>query len=1259
MFNRIVGHTSFLGHTGYAHHAREFFTELNKRIPTRVRNFAHINNIDYLTQEQKDMVIHQTWSEPPWEVGTPYIENSSEKIVDIILDETNHHFFYDKYKWPKIAYNVWESTLQPDHFFKKLLEFDQLWVPTTWQAQCSINQGFPADRVKIIPEGINVNKFCPGDSLIPDKYVSDRFRFILIGRWDARKSTTQIIRAFLTEFKSNEPIDLFIHVDNPFGHTMDGMNSTEERLEKYGFTDERIKILRGLEKVENDDLYLAYLRNCHCFLSCAMSEGWNIPLIQAIAVGVPTVSSNYGAQLDFAGEVSNLVNIKRHVKPGKLFMQSNSPGTIAEPDFEHLQQVMRDVYNNYEERKQKALIGSEIIREKFTWKNAVDKAIYALEELYDKKYPFDKLVRVNLGSGDRKKDGYINVDKYDESADQQMDLMDLKFENESIDELNSSHSLEHFDKFELEKVLNECYRVLKFGGIFNIEVPNFEYVIKNWISKDEQDRWGFAEDMIFGLRTNPGQIHKIGFTKDRLTDLLNKHGFEIEKSDIIWSHDQESISIKAIKKDILLESAIILDCYPNSERKLELLINQINKLKKYNMPIIIVTHYKDIPKTIYDMVDYILFDKDNIFIDFQLNYWYTFPKNVKLIFKTGIGHHAVAVHSSIKNGLEFCQNKFKYVHFIEYDAGIDFDQYFNKVQTLLHNKKFVGFLYDEEQNKDMNSGLEPTYGVMPNIFSTHTNWFNTLFPDIRDGKSYEEIGQLCAKNIGRRFDYIYENWLHIYFSAKNMMQDSYLFSKDEKKQLIDNVINPEVTGGIVKYAYISETDEHQIILFILNVKEGIKNYTVSLDDKIIESKTITPGNLHYYVFDKGKTITVVIDDQTEIFEIDPTKVYDEVQFKFYDDKVKCFTWNSVNSIGFVDVQTKINYHFIDGAFVEVKGDGSGDDKRFDVSFIDKSKKETIYSAKLGFNSWAKTSKKYFVDYKLMVKEGDKILLDHDIDFTDKKVLISMESKSMGDTIAWFPYVQEFKDKYKCDISVSTFWNKIFKDNYPELNFVEPGSKVEGIYAGYYVGVFDNDYERNKVHWRSLPLQKVATDILGLEYKEIRPRLVSKINKPIIDGDYVCISQHSTFQCKYWMYPHGWQTIVDYLSVRGYKVAVVSLKPPIGLSNIIDQTSNDKDIFETINVIQNSKLFIGISSGPSWLAWALNVPTVLISGYSSEWAEMQDCERIINKNVCNSCWQDVGLPIDRGDWNWCPRKKDFECTKNITPEMVIKGINKYI
>ena len=88
-------------------------------------------------------------------------------------------------------------------------------------------------------------------------------------------------------------------------------------------------------------------------------------------------------------------------------------------------------------------------------------------------------------------------------------------------------------------------------------------------------------------------------------------------------------------------------------------------------------------------------------------------------------------------------------------------------------------------------------------------------------------------------------------------------------------------------------------------------------------------------------------------------------------------------------------------------------------------------------------------------------------------------------------------------------------------------------------------------------------------------------------------------------------------------------------------------------------FIGIGSGLSWLAWTLNIPTVLISGFSDPISEFEgeDVVRIFNNSVCNSCFN--RHKFDPGDWNWCPdqrgTERQFECTKSITGKMVINKI----
>jgi len=60
----------------------------------------------------------------------------------------------------KFCYNVYESTLQPEKFFNHILNnWHYFWCPSEWQRQCTINQGFPADRVMVVPEGVDGEEF--------------------------------------------------------------------------------------------------------------------------------------------------------------------------------------------------------------------------------------------------------------------------------------------------------------------------------------------------------------------------------------------------------------------------------------------------------------------------------------------------------------------------------------------------------------------------------------------------------------------------------------------------------------------------------------------------------------------------------------------------------------------------------------------------------------------------------------------------------------------------------------------------------------------------------------------------------------------------------------------------------------------------------------------------------------------------------------------------------------------------------------------
>ena len=222
---KIFVHGSYIGTTGYNNHTRDFFRELSNYVDLKIRNFTIggswqglSNNCHdgepYFTDLDKKLLYEQIlWiSNDSRDNFKIYKDESKEFFHDfnIILSETNHHLFYDHYHGPKIAYNVWESTRQPEGFFNKLKEFDELWVPSQWQKDCTIEQGYDPDKVKVVPEGVDVHTFFPEKVDLLDEYKDGRFKFLLFGRWDYRKSTKEIIEIFLQTFSESEPVDLVV-----------------------------------------------------------------------------------------------------------------------------------------------------------------------------------------------------------------------------------------------------------------------------------------------------------------------------------------------------------------------------------------------------------------------------------------------------------------------------------------------------------------------------------------------------------------------------------------------------------------------------------------------------------------------------------------------------------------------------------------------------------------------------------------------------------------------------------------------------------------------------------------------------------------------------------------------------------------------------------------------------------------------------------------------------------------------------------------
>ncbi len=199
-------------------------------------------------------------------------------------------------------------------------------------------------------------------------------------------------------------------------------------------------------------------------------------------------------------------------------------------------------------------------------------------------------IRLNLGCASRLLSGYINVDmdsieeiknrypNIEIDEDQQFlqaNILDLPFEDNTVDEIRADAFMEHMSFKEESQMFKEVYRALKPGGLFVFSVPDFEDTVRKWLAAEEDwrdfyrdddeaiaqshwfgqysystsSRWGYLTAAIFGPQNSPGQFHKNAYTEGKIIAICDKIGFEKPEIDrFLWKGDRDTMIRVRVKK---------------------------------------------------------------------------------------------------------------------------------------------------------------------------------------------------------------------------------------------------------------------------------------------------------------------------------------------------------------------------------------------------------------------------------------------------------------------------------------------------------------------------------------------------------------------------------------------------------------------------------------------------------------------------------------------------------------------------------------
>lgn len=199
--------------------------------------------------------------------------------------------------------------------------------------------------------------------------------------------------------------------------------------------------------------------------------------------------------------------------------------------------------------------------------------------------------KLNLGCASRLLEGYINIDmdsiddirirypniNIDDSIEfLQANVLELPFDDESVDEVNCDALVEHFSFKEESLFFREVKRVLKSGGNFSFSTPDFDETIKKWTqAKDDwkeffrddeeairnqhwfgnnsystENKWGYLTACIFGTQNGEGQFHKNAYTENKIIAICKVMGFTEPKiTRFMWKKDRDvMLQVETFKK---------------------------------------------------------------------------------------------------------------------------------------------------------------------------------------------------------------------------------------------------------------------------------------------------------------------------------------------------------------------------------------------------------------------------------------------------------------------------------------------------------------------------------------------------------------------------------------------------------------------------------------------------------------------------------------------------------------------------------------
>lgn len=291
-----------------------------------------------------------------------------------------YHCIPSRYRQPKgprkhIGVGLFETINPPKQWINMMNDMNAIITASEF------NKGvFEANGVKVpihkIPHCFDPKMF---NRDIKDKGRYGMFTFITVGTWKQRKNWEGLIKAFYDAFEESDGVCLLAKTDKPTELKM-----AVERIKTTGEwrSKKTAPIFAEQKAFCNFEDIPSIMKKGDVYVSASLGEGFGLPGLHAMALGIPVLTTRFGGALEYARpEFSTYIepkNYRTHTALDNIPQFRNTIWPVIKID--EIRDKLRYMKENYDSVRQKASAGYDYVHKNFTYDSIGQKFLQVIND---------------------------------------------------------------------------------------------------------------------------------------------------------------------------------------------------------------------------------------------------------------------------------------------------------------------------------------------------------------------------------------------------------------------------------------------------------------------------------------------------------------------------------------------------------------------------------------------------------------------------------------------------------------------------------------------------------------------------------------------------------------------------------------------------------------------------------------------------------------------------------------------------------------